>query len=156
MTYLLDTALWINGVSLPETLPPRIRRLVSTAEKKGLCRVSLLEAAILHRLGRLTFEGALPHFFAAGLSEDVELLEVTPAIAVKTNELPTDFPGDPFDRTIIATAAVLNLTLITTDPAIRDADACAVEYLPVQTSSSQEKALIPLVPCSSSLLSRAR
>jgi PIN domain nuclease of toxin-antitoxin system len=126
--YLLDTAPWINGVTLPEVIPPRIRRLVDTTERKGLCRVSLLEAAILHRLGRLKFEGALPHFFAAGLSEDVELLDLSPAIAARTNELPEDFPGDPFDRTIIATAAVLDLTLITTDPAIRDARACAVEY----------------------------
>ena len=113
---------------MPEAIPPRIRRLVDTTERKGLCRVSLLEAAILHRLGRLKFEGALPHFFAAGLSEDVELLDLSPAIAARTNELPEDFPGDPFDRTIIATAAVLDLTLITTDPAIRDARACAVEY----------------------------
>jgi PIN domain nuclease of toxin-antitoxin system len=132
--YLLDTAPWINGVTLPEAIPPRIRRLVDTAERKGLCRVSLLEAAILHRLGRLKFEGALPHFFAAGLSEDVELLDLSPAIAARTNELPEDFPGDPFDRTIIATAAVLDLTLITTDPAIRDARACAVEYYPFKPS----------------------
>lgn len=130
MRYLLDTAPWINGVTLPEALPPRIRRLVETDEKKGLCSVSLLETAILHRLGRLKLEGPLEHFFAAGLSADVQLLELTPAIAVRTNELPGDFPGDPFDRTIIATAAILNLTLITTDPAIRDADACAVEYYP--------------------------
>jgi len=128
--YLLDTAPWINGVTLPEALPLRIRRLVGNAEKKGLCSVSLLETAILHRLGRLKFEGALEHFLSAGLSEDLQLLELTPAIAVRTNELPGSFPGDPFDRTIIATAAVLNLTLITTDPAIRDARACAVEYYP--------------------------
>ena len=119
---------------MPETLPPRIRRLVDTTEGKGLCRVSLLEAAILHRLGRLKFEGTLPHFFAAALSADVELLDLTPAIAARTNELPEDFPGDPFDRTIIATAAVLNLTLITTDPAIRDAGACPVEYYPFKPS----------------------
>lgn len=130
MRYLLDTAPWINGVTLPETLPPRIRRLVENAEKKGLCSISLLETAILHRLGRLKLEGALEHFFAAGLSGDLHLLELTPAIAARTNELPEDFPGDPFDRTIIATAAVLNLTLITTDPAIRDTGACAVEYYP--------------------------
>jgi PIN domain nuclease of toxin-antitoxin system len=128
--YLLDTAPWINGVTLPATLPLRIRRLVADTEKKGLCSISLLETAILHRLGRLRFEGALEHFFAVGLSEDLELLELTPAIAAKTNELPEDFPGDPFDRTIIATAAVLKLTLITTDPAIRDTRACAVEYYP--------------------------
>ncbi len=134
MRYLLDTAPWINGVTLPAALPLRIRRLVETAEPKGLCSVSLLEAAILHRLGRLRFDGALEHFMRAGLSQDVHLLELSPAIAVKTNELPGDFPGDPFDRTIVATAAVLNLTLITTDPAIRDAGACTVEYYPFKSS----------------------
>lgn len=132
--YLLDSAPWINGVTLPETLPLRIRRLIDNTEQKGLCSVSLLEAASLHRLGRLAFEGALEHFFAVGLSQDLQLLELTPAIAARTNELPRDFPGDPFDRTIIATAAVLNLTLITTDPAIRDAGACAVEYYPFKPS----------------------
>jgi PIN domain nuclease of toxin-antitoxin system len=128
--YLLDTAPWINGVTLPETIPLRIRRLIDTSEAKGLCRVSLLEAAILHRIGRLALEGTLQQFFAVGLSADVELLELTPAVAVRTNALAEGFAGDPFDRTIIATAALLDLTLITTDPAIRDARACAVEYYP--------------------------
>lgn len=141
MRYLLDTAPWINGVTLPEALPPRIRRLVESTEKKGLCSVSLLETAILHRLGRLKFEGALEHFFAAGLSEDLQLLELTPAIAARTNELPKDFSGDPFDRTIVATAAFLNLTLITTDTAIRDARACTVEYYPFKRGRPKMKRL---------------
>src|SRR6266700_150226 len=126
--YLLDTAPWINGVTLPAVLPQRIRRLIGNVEMKGLCSVSLLETSILYRLGRLQIDGALTQFFAVGLSADVQLLELTPVIAATANELPTDFPGDPFDRTIVATAAVLNLTLITADSAIRDADACAVEY----------------------------
>ena len=138
MKYLLDTAPWINGVTLPRTMPRRIRQLVDTPDLKALCQVSLLEAAILHRLGRLKFDGDLTHFFAAGLSKDVELLDLTPVIAAKTNQLPDDFPGDPFDRTIIATAAVLNLTLITTDPAIRDARACAVEYHPFKPARSSK------------------
>jgi PIN domain nuclease of toxin-antitoxin system len=128
--YLLDTAPWINGVTLPEVLPPRIRRLLGTSEPKGLCSVSLLEAAILHRLRRLELDGTLAQFFAVGLSLDVRLLELTPAIAARTNELADDFPGDPFDRTIVATAVVLSLTLVTADPAIRSARACAVEYYP--------------------------
>jgi PIN domain nuclease of toxin-antitoxin system len=90
--------------------------------------VSLLETAILHRLGRLEFNGTLAQLFAAGLSADVQLLELTPAIAARTNELPADFRGDPFDRTIVATAGALNLRLITTDAAIRDCGACEVEY----------------------------
>lgn len=134
MKYLLDTAPWINGVTLPETLPTRIRRLIATSEKKGLCGASLLEAAILYRLGRLNFDGGMSEFFAAGVSADVQILDLTPAVAARTNELPASFPGDPFDRTIIATAAVNDLTLITTDPAIRDARACAVEYYPFKRS----------------------
>jgi PIN domain nuclease of toxin-antitoxin system len=126
--YLLDTAPWINGVTVPEVLPPRIRRLLGTSEPKGLCSVSLLETAMLHRLGRLTLDAPLTAFFAAGLSSDVEVIELTAAVAARTNDLPAQFPGDPFDRTIVATAAALDLTLITADAAIRDARACAVEY----------------------------
>ena len=137
LRYLLDTAPWINGVTLPEVLPPRIRRLLGTSELKGLCSVSLLETAILHRLRRVEFDGTLVQFFAVGLSLDVRLLELTPAIAAKTNELTDDFPGDPFDRTIVATAAALSLTLITADPAIRGARACAVEYYPFKPGRSR-------------------
>ena len=136
LKYLLDTAVWINGVTMPEVLPPRILRLLQTEEPKGLCSVSLLETAILHRLARLEFDGALADFFSAGLSADLDLLELTPAIAAGTNELPKNFPGDPFDRTIVATAAVFNLTLITSDRAIRKARACSVEYYPFKASRS--------------------
>ena len=137
LTYLLDTAPWINGVTLPEVLPQRIRRLLGSTEAKGLCSVSLLEAAILYRLGRLDLAGTLAEFFAAGLSADLQVIELTPTIAVKTNDLRADFPGDSFDRTIVATAAALNLTLITADPAIREAKMCAVEYYPFKPSRSR-------------------
>jgi PIN domain nuclease of toxin-antitoxin system len=118
-------------------LPERVRRLLETDEMKGLCSVSLLETAILHRLGWLELQGTLPQFFAAGLSADLQLLELTPAIAAKTNEL-RDFHGDPFDRTIVATAATLNLTLITTDPAIRDTKQCAVEFYPFKPTRAKK------------------
>jgi PIN domain nuclease of toxin-antitoxin system len=104
---------------------------------KGLCSLSLLETAILHRLGRLKLNGTLAELFAVGLSADLRLLELTPAIAVGTNELPDDFPGDPFDRTIVATAALFNLTVITADSAIRDAHACDVEYYPFKPPRSR-------------------
>ncbi len=128
MKYLLDTAPWINAVTLPQVIPQRIRRLLETDQTMGLCSISLLECAILKRLGRIVFKGTLLDLFAVGLSSDLQLLELTPAIAAMTNELPTDFHGDPFDRTIVATAAALNLTLITADPTIRDAKVCATEF----------------------------
>lgn len=134
VTYLLDTAVWINSVTLPDSLPVRIRHLLEGTDGKALCSVSLLETAILYRLGRFVFEGALGDFFRSGVSSDLQLLDLTPAIALKTNALPKRFHGDPFDRTIAATASTLNLTLITTDAAIRDARACAVEYYPFKAS----------------------
>lgn len=138
MKYLLDTAPWINGVTLPGAFPARIRRLLETSVTKGLCSASLLETAILHRLGRLKISGTLPQLFAAGLSSDLRVLDLNSNIAAKTNELPEHFHGDPFDRAIVATASVLNLTLITADPAIRDARACAVEYYPFKPIRSKK------------------
>lgn len=130
LTYLLDTALWINAVTLPGAIPERILRLLATSEPAGLCSISLLEAAILHRLKRLELQGTLDQFFKVGLAENLKLIELTPIIAAKTNELSDNFHGDPFDRTIVATAIVMSLTLITADAAIRDTNQCAVEYYP--------------------------
>jgi PIN domain nuclease of toxin-antitoxin system len=134
MRYLLDTATWANSATMPAVLPQRIRKLIAAPEPKAVCSVSLLECAIHHRLGRLEFEGSLDDFFSLALTRDVDLIELTPAIAVATNALPAGFPGDPFDRTIAATARILNLTLITPDPEIRDAGFCAVEFYPFKPS----------------------
>ncbi len=135
--YLLDTAPWINGVALPQVIPDRVRRSLQVADTTAVCSISLLETAILHRLGRLQLAGTLQEFFAAALANDVQVIELDPAIALKTNELPPNFQGDPFDRTIVATAAVLNLTLVTTDAAIRDARACKVEFYPFRPQRSR-------------------
>ena len=134
MRYLLDTAPWANNVLMPEVIPTRIQKILDSPETKGLCQVSLLECAIHHRRGRLQLNGALLEFFKHGLAADIELLELTPEIASATNDLPENFPGDPFDRVIAATAKVLHLTLITCDTAIRDAYFCKVEFYPFKPS----------------------
>ena len=134
MRYLLDTSPWANNGLIPEVIPARIKKFLDGSEAKGLCSVSLLECAIHHRRGRLLLNGALPEFFTRGLASDIELLELTPEIAAATNELPENFPGDPFDRVIAATAKVLNLTLVTCDGAIRDARFCKVEFYPFKPS----------------------
>ena len=134
MRYLLDTAPWANSVLIPEVIPARIRTVLNGSEPKGLCSVSLLECAILHRLGRLQLKGELSEFFRRGVASDIELLELTPGIASATNDLPKNFPGDPFDRVICVTAKVMNLTLITCDRAIRDARFCKVEFYPFKLS----------------------
>jgi len=127
MQFLLDTATLSNGALMPQILPGRIVDILDTTEAKGLCAVSLLELAIHYRLGRLAVP-SLSEFFDRSLASNVELVDLTPAIAVATNDLPPGFPGDPFDRTIAATAHVLGLILVTPDKAIRDSGFCRVEY----------------------------
>ena len=134
MRYLLDTAPWANSVLMPEVIPARVQKILDSSEIKGLCPVSLLECSIHHRRGRLQLNGTLSEFFKQGLAADIDLLELTPAIALATNDFPENFPGDPFDRVIAATAKVLNLTLITCDTAIRDARFCKVEFYPFKPS----------------------
>ena len=134
MRCLLDTAAWANSVLMPEVIPARIRKFLDGPETKGLCSVSLMECATHHRRGRLQLGGPLAEFFECGLAADIELLELTPEIAAATNDLPENFPGDPFDRIIAATAKVMNLTLITSDAAIRDAQFCRVEFYPFKPS----------------------
>ena len=88
-------------------------------------------AVILHRIGKLQLKGSLADFLAAGFVRQVQVIELSAAVALETNALPAAFNGDPFDRTVAATARVLGLVPITTDAQMRDhAGLVAVEYYP--------------------------
>lgn len=132
--YLLDTATFSANALTPHILPARIRNLLDTDETKALCGVSLLELAIHYRYNRLELVGSLEEFFDNGLARDITLLDITPEIAALTSRFPQGFPSDPFDRTIVSTASVMNLTLITPDKHIRDARFCSVEFYPFRPS----------------------
>lgn len=131
---LLDTAVWVNRALCPALLPAKIHRLLD-GKRVQLCSVSLLEAAMLHRKGRLALAGTLAEFYQAALARDVELAELTPAIAAATNDLGADFHGDPFDRTIAATAREMDWLLVTTDPLIAEAKVCRVEFYPFKPAA---------------------
>lgn len=129
--YLLDTAVWCHLTMDQHLVPGRLRELVAAEPEVGLASVSLLEVAILHRIGKLQLQGSLADFFAAGLVRPVQVMELSAAVALETNALPAAFNGDPFDRTVAATARVLGLVPITTDARLRDhAGLVAVEYYP--------------------------
>ena len=51
----------------------------------------------------------------------VELMAVSPAVAVRAVQLPETFPGDPADRLIVATALVEGAPVVTRDCRIRRA-----------------------------------
>ncbi len=62
---------------------------------------------------------SLEAWFRATLRQPgVRVIELSPAIALATLSLPAEFPGDPADRLIAATARVEQLALCTHDRAL--------------------------------------
>ena len=108
--------------------PKRLSRLATAAIKQatnagglGIASISLWEIAMLVSLGRVSPRGT-PQIWPSELVETsgVVIKELTPAIAVLSTQFPRDFPGDPADRLISATARGEGLTLVTRDKGIRE------------------------------------
>ena len=121
---LLDThaLIWLmEGLS---RLSRKARQLAEDAAKDGLLRVSaisLWEIATLESKGRISFDRDCQTWINEMLaSPGLHLVPLTPEIAVQSTRLPGTVHGDPADRILIATARVLNATLLTADTKIRD------------------------------------
>lgn len=119
MKLLLDTHIWIWSLGDPDRLSARVRRALAHADSElWLSPVSTWEVLLLAGKRRLAFDEdvdawverarASASFHEAPLTHDIVL-------ATKTLVLPTT---DPVDRFLVATARVLDLTLVTADPAL--------------------------------------
>jgi PIN domain nuclease of toxin-antitoxin system len=85
--------------------------------------VSCLEVATLARRRRIGLDRTPARWVAAALGGPaIEASAVTPEIAVAAGSLPDDFPGDPADRLIYATAIAAGAALVTRDATIRRFD----------------------------------
>lgn len=121
---VLDTHAWIWWVSDPARLGKHARQIVERATRLGVPAICCLEAATLAVRGRITFDRpALKWIHDALALPRVELLSLTPAVAVKAAGLPPTFPGDPADRLIVATALLEHAALVTKDDRIRRSSA---------------------------------
>ena len=120
MNFLLDTHVWIWSQESPETLGPRTRTALAAEENSLLVSpVSSLELAQLAWAGRLTLAGRLQTWISESLG--ALLAETTPLsheITVGAYDLPGEFHRDPADRILVATARVLDLTVVTADDRI--------------------------------------
>lgn len=121
---LLDTHVLIWTM----TEPQRVSRAAASAIRRGrvggglgVSAISLWEVALLFSRGYLRAPGTVEDSIQALLdSSGVTVRPLTPTIAALATQFPGDYPRDPADRLIGATARAEGLTLITRDERIRN------------------------------------
>lgn len=120
---VLDTHALVWWVAEPGRLSVRARRAAkagAAAKALVVSAVSILEISTLVRRGRLELAAHTDRWFSALQSLPELVVEpVSGQIAQVAGAFDEDFPGDPADRIIAATARVLRAKLITADDKLR-------------------------------------
>lgn len=126
---ILDTHVWIWWVEGDSRLSPGQRRAIFDEQRGGTIGISVIscwEIAMLVSKGRLDLSvGSLEWLHAELGYPTVELLPLTPEIAVRAYRLPEHFQPDPADRLIVATAIEHGCRLVTSDTRIIEQEVVA-------------------------------
>lgn len=118
---LLDTHILVWLLIAPDKLPPKARKAILAARKVGplaVSAISLWEIAWLAQNKRIEIDVSVESFVRKCASY-VQVLAITPEIAVRSVQFPDSYPKDPQDRIIGATAIVEGIRLLTHDTQIK-------------------------------------
>lgn len=116
--FLLDTHTFLWMASEPHRLSPMAREVIDSTESQLILSVaSVWELAIKSSLGKLELPSSVGSFVEEQLTATRStLLEIRARHAVAVETLPWHH-RDPFDRLLIAQAALENLALLSRDTA---------------------------------------
>ena len=120
---LLDThvVLWlvISPERLSRAAASAIRR-ARVSDGVAVANITLLELATLFARGAVRYSGTLEGAVAEIVeSSGVNVRSITPEIATLATQFPENYPRDPSDRLIGATARAEGISLVTRDERIR-------------------------------------
>jgi PIN domain nuclease of toxin-antitoxin system len=118
---LLDTHVVAWAAEDPKRLSPDATSAIRRARRgEGLAvsAITLWELAQLVARGKVQVYGSVETSVRA-LIQDMTVIPITPEIAALATQFPDDYPRDPVDRIIGATARAEALTLVTRDERIR-------------------------------------
>ncbi len=115
--YLLDTHTFLWMVGEEERLARRVRQILLSARNECFLSVaSAWEIGILVRIGRIRLPRSVEEWLPETLRRtSLKPLPLRMSIALRATTLPMHHK-DPFDRLLVATAQLEDLTLLSKDP----------------------------------------
>lgn len=127
---VLDTHVLVWLAVAPERLSAAASGAIEMDGEPAISTVSAQEISYLVMRGRIELDRATATWIADVLAEhDVEPLAPSLAIAVRAGSLaPEEFPGDPADRLIYATAVEHGVRVVSADRRLRDFDPARVVW----------------------------
>jgi PIN domain nuclease of toxin-antitoxin system len=117
---LLDTHIWLwyaEGVAA-RLRPASVKKLDDARRRDGLCvsAISVWEIGVHNVKGRIQLSVPLRDWIERSLgAAGIRFVPLNAAAAAESTLLPSDPPGDPADRFLIATARIEGLVLATRD-----------------------------------------
>ena len=121
MKYLLDTQVWLWGLTQPERVGPDANKVLTSPDSAlYLSAVCSWEATIKWRLGKLVLPASPDEIVRDSLTENrLIALSISHQHTCRVAELP-DHHKDPFDRLLLAQALSEGMTLVTADQTMRE------------------------------------
>lgn len=120
--YLLDTHIWFWYLTGSDRLPTGLRSTITDASGRlWISPISVWELGILEQRGRIRLDGGFRSWIQAAQRRfPLQEASLTQEVAARSCEL--DLPHrDPADRFLAATALIHELTLMTVDERLEDA-----------------------------------
>ena len=124
---ILDTHTWIwweseDPTAIAASQQDAIRRELRPGGVIGISAITCWEIAMLVEGQRLDLHGrdALSWLRTSLTYSNVQLIPITPEIAVRAYTIPEPFHRDPADRILVATALEYSCPLVTSDGRILD------------------------------------
>lgn len=116
---LLDTHVWLWLASADSSLTRSAHLHIKKAaalNRLFVSAISVWEVAMLEAKGRIKLTQPTVHWVNQALSRpEINLIPLSPEIAIESCHLPGNFHGDPADRILIASSRLENLPLMTKD-----------------------------------------